>query len=105
MAHGTTLERKQIRLRKAGGSQSIILPGRWLRRMGVAGEVELVDAGDHLEVYPARPRALALEEQPEFGAFLEFLAKSALAHPEHLGNVAELLDEDTDLVEGVSVEA
>jgi hypothetical protein len=100
------LERKQAKLHGAGGSRSVILPKDWLRDLGIDGdsEVELVRTADHIAVFPTHREAASIEDEPEFPRFLDFLAHSALAHPEHLGNVVHLLDEDADLVEGVPVE-
>ena len=40
----------------------------------------------------------------EFALFLEFLAKTALAHPEELVNVADLTAGDEDLFAGVELD-
>ena len=37
------------------------------------------------------------EQQPEFALFLNFLAKDALAHPEQLGDLGDLVAGDEDL--------
>lgn len=103
----TVLERKKAKLRGVGGSRSIILPKDWLRDLGVDSdvqEVELVRTADHIAVFPPHDNPGSIENEPEFGRFLDFVAHSALAHPEQLGNVADLLAEDADLVEGVPVE-
>ena len=97
-----TTERRQARLHRTGGSQSVVLPGRWLQRLHVTDAVELVDAGDHIEVYPVRPaEGVDVEDLPEFAGFLDFLARTGLKHGETLGNVVDLLEEDADLAEGV----
>ena len=48
--------------------------------------------------------ALDLEDRPEFARFLEFIARSALVHPERLRNAAAVMDGDEDLFSGAEAE-
>ena len=40
------VERKRLKLRKTGGSRSMILPKAWLDRAGVTSEVDVVEMDD-----------------------------------------------------------
>lgn len=94
-------ERKTIRLNRAGGSRTAILPAAWLDDVGIKDEAVLVltDAG----ILVTRPAAgdASIEDEPAFAHFLSFLAEDALRHPERLGDVGDLIAGDDELLEGV----
>lgn len=97
------IERREAKLRKTGGSRSVTLPLAWLNDMRITDRVELVFKGNVIEI--EAPRAeIDLEDRPEFALFLDYLAKSALAHPERLRNAAEVMAGDEDLFAGVETD-
>jgi antitoxin component of MazEF toxin-antitoxin module len=93
--------RKRVKLWRTGGSQSVTLPKAWLERLGASDEVDLVqvDGGVLIEA-PRSPRR-SIEDEPEFAAFLGFLTRKTLAHPESLGDMGELMAGDADPLRGV----
>ncbi|MGH2458774.1 MAG: AbrB/MazE/SpoVT family DNA-binding domain-containing protein [Chloroflexota bacterium] len=95
------LARKRVKLRRTGGSQSATFPKDWLRKMGIADQVDLVLTDEAIVIVPANDTGHSIEDEPEFPAFLRFLARQSLAHPEILGDVGELMAEDDELFEGV----
>lgn len=98
------LARKAVKLRRTGGSRSATLPKEWLDRQGIVDEVDLVLTDDAILVLPPRQHPPSIEDEPEFAAFLNFLAKDALARPETLGDVGDLLEGDGDLYDGIDDE-
>ncbi len=93
--------RKTVTLRRTGGSSSVVLPKAWLEDLGVQDRVDLVRTETSIVVEAPRQEALTIEDEPEFAAFLAFLAKDALAHPERLRDVGELVAGDDELFTGV----
>lgn len=92
------LDRKRVRLNPSGGSKSVVVPKNWLRRFGAqdALEIELVLTEEGIELQPIPPDGI--EDQPEFATFLDFLARSALAHPETLTDAGEFYEDDRELL-------
>ncbi|HVA90727.1 MAG TPA: hypothetical protein VNL71_12900 [Chloroflexota bacterium] len=97
------IERREARLRKTGGSRSLTIPHGWLTNMDISDRVELIYTGNTIEIVKA-PTALDLEDRPEFARFLEFMAQSALAHPDRLRNAADVMAGDEELFSGVEAE-
>ena len=99
----TVLDRKTVRLRRAGGSRGLTLPLRWLRQIGVPDDVAVASLSMLLQegriiLEPAATEVPSIEDDPAFPAFLDFLAHEALMHPEALVNAADVLADDEDLV-------
>ena len=98
-------ERKTVRLNRAGGSRAAVLPAAWLERAGIRDEAVLVETSAGILVAaPARAGA-TIEDDPDFPAFLSFLAQDALRHPDELGDIGELISGDGELLEGVDPDA
>ncbi|HEX5415904.1 MAG TPA: hypothetical protein VFZ25_09575 [Chloroflexota bacterium] len=95
------LARKSVKLRRTGGSRSAVIPKEWLEETGIVDEAELVLTEEGILLLPPERHVPSIEDEPEFAAFLAFLAKDALAHPERLGDVGELVAEDADLFDDV----
>lgn len=86
-------ERRRARLYRRGGSWSVTVPKAWLERMGLTGdEVELVHLGNRVIIEV--PANTSIEDEPEFAAFLHFVAKGALAQPERLLNALDVMGGD-----------
>lgn len=98
-----TIERKEARLRKTGGSRSVVLPQSWLNEMRVTDRVELVYEGNAI-VIEAPHEDVDLEARPEFARFLDYLTTSMLLHPEQLTNAADAMAGDDDLFAGVETD-
>ena len=81
----------------------MVLPKAWLQRLGVEGEVDLVEREGGILVLPVK-REQSIEDEPEFALFLDFMMKKALLRPEELVNVAEMTAEDEELVRNVQAE-
>jgi hypothetical protein len=96
--------RRTVALRRTGGSSSVVLPKAWLREMGVGERVDLVKTEAGIVIETPREEAPSIEDEPEFARFLAFVAKDALAHPEQLGDVGELMAGDDELFRGVEVD-
>jgi hypothetical protein len=99
-----TYERKTVKLGRAGGSRTVVLPKSWLRDLGMEDSVDLVRTEDGILIEAPHREPRSIEDEPEFALFLEFLAKSALAHPEELVNAVDRLAGNEDLLEGVECE-
>ena len=96
--------RKTVTLRRTGGSSSIVLPKEWLVQLGVRDQVDLVRTDEGIVVQPPRVEQPSIEDEPEFSGFLAFLLKDALARPERLGDVGDLVEGDAELFAGVEPE-
>lgn len=94
-------ERKTIKLNRAGGSRTAILPAAWLDGAGIKDEADLVWTEAGILVAPPAAGVASIEDEPAFARFLSFLAEDALLHPERLGDVGELIAGDDELLEGV----
>jgi antitoxin component of MazEF toxin-antitoxin module len=99
-----SVERKEARLRKTGGSRSVTIPRSWLRSMDITDRVELTFTGKNITIEPPA-KTQALEDRPEFADFLDFLTKDALLHPEHLVNAAQFMADDDALFAGVVLDS
>lgn len=93
--------RKTVKLNRAGGSRSAILPAAWLERVGIHDEAVLVQTAEGILVAPPSAGTASIESDPEFRSFLDFLTKDAIRHPERLGDIGELFARDDELLEGV----
>lgn len=93
--------RKTVTLRRTGGSSSVVLPKRWLSELGVREKVDLVQTDEGIVIQAPREEQPSIEDEPEFGVFLAFLAKDALARPKRLGDVGDLIEGDDELLAGV----
>jgi hypothetical protein len=98
------LAHKTVVLRRTGGSHSVVLPKEWLRELGVGDRVDLVRTDAGIVVRAPQAELPSIEDEPEFATFLRFLAKDALARPERLGDVGELVRGDDELFAGVETE-
>lgn len=76
--------RKTVKLGYAGGSRRVVLPKAWAEAIAVADRVDLVRTGNQIIIEPPQETAVSIEDEPEFPRFLDFLTRSALAHPEQL---------------------
>jgi len=95
--------RKTVRFHKAGGSKSIVVPKDFLAAYPFdEKEAELVLVKEGILLTPKATEATL--DEPEFLRFLSFLEQAAQRHPERLGNILDLTDEDADLVEGVALD-
>ncbi|MGI8609913.1 MAG: AbrB/MazE/SpoVT family DNA-binding domain-containing protein [Candidatus Dormibacteria bacterium] len=94
------LDRKRVKLNASGGSRAVIVPKAWLRRFGAqdSAEIELVLTEEGIELQPIRPSADSVESEPEFATFLNFLTKTAFAHPETLTDASEFYQRDRELL-------
>lgn len=99
----TTIDRKGARLRKTGGSRSVVLPSEWLNEMQVTDRVELTYHEGVITIEAPHMES-PLEDRPEFALFLDTLRQAALLHPEHLRNAADATAGDADLFAGVEVD-
>jgi antitoxin component of MazEF toxin-antitoxin module len=98
------LARKTVKLGRAGGSRTIVLPKAWLEEMAVGESVDLVRTNRGIVIEAARQTAASIEDEPEFAQFLEFLSRASLAEPEELINVVALMAGDEQLFEGVELD-
>lgn len=98
-------ERKVIRLNRAGGSRTAVLPAAWLEDVGIKDQAVLVLTDTGILVTALDAGSASIEDEPAFARFLAFLAQDSLLHPERLGDVGELITEDDELLEGVEPDA
>lgn len=96
-------ERRHARLHRSGGSLSVVIPKTWLEELGIDDQVELIRTDDGVFITLPRDQP-SIEDEPEFAIFLDHLLKDALAHPEQLGDVGELLGDDEGLFDGVDTD-
>lgn len=95
-------ERKTVRLGRAGGSSTVVLPKAWLADLAVDKEVDLVKTEQGILIVPHHETAQSIEDGPEFAQFLEFLMHSALAHGDTLIEATTLLAGDEELFADVA---
>jgi hypothetical protein len=94
---------KTVRFHKAGGSKSIVVPKDFLAAFPFdEKEAELILVKDGILLTPRAPESDL--DDPTFVQFLAFLEEAARRHPERLGNILDLTDEDADLVDGVALD-
>lgn len=96
--------RKTVRLRRTGGSQAVVLPKAWLRRLGATDEVDLVQTDEGILIAAPVEELRSIEREPEFAHFLRFLLKDSLNRPEQLGDVGELTEGDEELFRDVRLD-
>jgi antitoxin component of MazEF toxin-antitoxin module len=96
--------RKTVKLRRSGGSQSVVLPKDWLRRLGATDEVDLVQTDEGILIAASAETFRSIEQEPEFADFLHFLLKDSLSRPDQLGDVGELTEGDEELFRGVRID-
>jgi hypothetical protein len=96
------IARKSVRLNRAGGSRSVVLPTPWLRKLHLDERAELIFTQEGILVAPPHEEVQSIEDEPEFAVFMDFLLRSALARPETLVNAVEFTAGDEDLVAGVA---
>lgn len=94
-------ERRTVKLNRAGGSRTAVLPAAWLERAGIRDEAVLTETDAGILVAAPTAGTQSIEDDPAFPAFLSFLAQDALRHPERLGDIGELFAGDDKLLEGV----
>jgi len=97
--------RKTVRLNRAGGSRTAVLPAAWLERAGIGDEAVLVETEAGILVAPPSAGATSIEQDPSFAAFLSFLSQDALRRPGRLGDTGVLFAGDDELLEGVDSDA
>lgn len=97
----TEYGRKTVKLNRAGGSLSAVLPRGWLERAGIHEEAVLVQTEAGILVTAPEVGTATIEDAPDFAGFLRFVAQDALRHPDQLGDVGELIAGDDELLEGV----
>ena len=90
-------ERKTVRLGRAGGSSTVVLPKAWLTELAVGQEVDLVKTEQGILVVPHHEDTPSIEDEPEFAQFLDFLTHSALTHGDTLIEATTLLAGDDEL--------
>lgn len=95
------LARKHIRLGRAGGSRTAVLPKQWLAARGIEDEADLILTSEGILVVGRPRQARSIEDEPEFAHFLAFLAKESLRHPTRLGDVGDLMNGDEEIFAGV----
>jgi hypothetical protein len=87
-------ERRQVRLRRAGGSLSVVIPKSWLERQGITEEADLILASDGIHLVPREREAPDLDDDPRFLAFMESLVDDTREHPEKLVDATDLVRAD-----------
>lgn len=97
--------RKTVRLNRAGGSRTAVLPAAWLERAGIGDDAVLVETEAGILVASPSAGAISIEQDPSFAAFLSFLSQDALRRPERLGDTGVLFAGDDELLEGVDSDA
>jgi len=65
---------------------------------GIEGAARLRPMRNGVLVEPVSQRIVALEDEPEFATFLEFLVKDALSHPEMLLDAESYRERDRTLL-------
>ncbi|HEU5329458.1 MAG: AbrB/MazE/SpoVT family DNA-binding domain-containing protein [Thermomicrobiales bacterium] len=100
----TDHERRTVRLGRAGGSSTVVLPKAWLTELAVGQEVDLVKTEQGILVVPHHEDTPSIEDEPEFARFLDFLSHSALAHGDTLIEATSLLAGDEELFADVEHE-
>ena len=98
-------ERRTVKLNRAGGSRTAVLPAAWLKRAGIRDEAILTQTDGGILVTAPAAETPSIEDDPAFPAFLSFLAQDALRHPVELGDVGDLFAGDDELLEGVEPDA
>ncbi len=93
--------RKTVKLGRAGGSRTVVLPKSWAEEIAVDDRVDLVRVGNSIIIETPRDAGTSIEDEPEFPQFLDFLARSALAHPDQLVVLTPRVAGDDDLFAGV----
>jgi antitoxin component of MazEF toxin-antitoxin module len=96
--------RKTVKLRRSGGSQAVVLPKAWLKRLGATDEVDLVQTDEGILIAAPAEVFHSIEQEPEFAEFLHFLLKDSLNRPEQLGDVGELTEGDEELFRDVRLD-
>ena len=96
-----SVTRRRVRLSRSGGSRSAVLPAAWLRELAIDEEVQMEQTPAGILITRPRREEPSIEDEPEFAAFLQWVAKDAVARPEALGDVDELMAEDEELYAGV----
>ena len=94
-------ERKAVRLHRAGGSRSAVIPTAWLARHGIDDEAVLSDTAAGILITAPKREEPSIEDEPEFPGFLEFLAKDALRRPQRLVEPGKRFDRTRRIVRGV----
>lgn len=100
----TYYERKTVRLGRAGGSSTIVLPKSWLEEMSVQDRVDLIRIEGGIMIAPTVESVQSIEDEPEFAQFLDFMMRSALTHPQTLVNAVTFMTGDDDLFDGVELD-
>jgi hypothetical protein len=93
-----------VKLRRSGGSESIVLPKAMREQFGIVGAAKLRAAKTGILVEPVSAEPATIEDEPEFAIFLDFLAKDALSHPEALVDAEVYRDRGRTLVDAALVE-
>jgi hypothetical protein len=76
--------RKTVRLGRAGGSRTVVLPKAWVEPIAIDERVDLVLRDRTIVIESPRETGPSIEDDPEFPRFLDFLARTALVSPETL---------------------
>ena len=95
------LERKTVKLNRSGGSRAAVLPAAWLERAGIKDEAVLVETDAGILIAAPAVGSASIEQDPNFPAFLSFLAEDAMRRPKRLGDIGDLFAGDDELLEGV----
>ncbi len=93
--------RKTVKLGRAGGSRTVVLPKSWAEEIAVDDRVDLVRMGNSIIIEAPHDTSASIEDDPEFPQFLDFLARSALAHPDQLVILTARNAGDDELFAGV----
>ena len=76
--------RKTVKLGRAGGSRTVVLPKAWVEPIAIDERVDLVLRDRTIVIESPREAGPAIEDDPEFPRFLDFLSRTALISPETL---------------------
>ncbi|MBA2451185.1 MAG: hypothetical protein H0V51_24490 [Chloroflexi bacterium] len=93
--------RRLVRLTRSGGSRAAVVPATWLKDLGVDDVVAIEQTAAGILITRPEDGAASIEDEPQFATFLHWVATDALAHPDGLGDIGELMAEDADLYAGV----
>ena len=76
--------RKTVKLGRAGGSRTVVLPKAWVEPIAIDDRVDLVLRDRTIVIESPREAGPSIEDDPEFPRFLDFLSRTALISPETL---------------------
>lgn len=98
-------ERKRVKVRKVGGSPSVVLPKAWVDDLSTTGEVDLVRGERSIVIEtPREAQEPDFENDRHFGIFLSLLMRETDTTPPLVAETAELLRRGAELTAGVELD-